>query len=104
MEKLLEFPKGKLNDENSKYYRFQCDCLSPEDAMDIGVDSYGKDDEFKQFTIFMNFKGRSLWSRLNYASQIIRGHWTWRDFVVREEDRSHISEIFDPDKKFDELP
>jgi len=104
MEKILEFKKGKMFDENSKYYRFQCDCLTPADAMDIEVESYGKDDEGKYFSITMNFLETGFWNRLKYACQIIRGWWTWREFVVREEDIKNLSDIFDPDRKFSELP
>ena len=104
MEKLLEFEKDKIFDERSKYYRFQCDCLTPSDAMDIGVDSCGKDDEDKCLTISMYFDGTGLLSRIKYAWQIIKGHWCWREFIVREEDFKHLSDIFNPDKKFSELP
>jgi len=104
MEKLLEFKKGKLFDESSKYYRFQCDCLSAGDAMDIGVDSSGKNDEEKYFTITMHFYGTDVWSRIKYAWQILRGEWAWREFIVREEDIKNLSDIFNPDKKFSELP
>jgi len=104
MEKILEFQKGKLFDEHSKYYRFQCDCLSPSDAMDIEVESWGKDDEGKAFTISMYFNGTGLWSRLKYAFEILRGRWTWREFVVRDEDTKYLSGIFNPNRKYSELP
>ena len=104
MEKLLKFTKGKTFDENSTYYRFQCDCLSAGDAMDIGVDSCGKDDETKYITINMDFVGTGLWSRIKYAFEILRGDWNWREFCVRNEDYKHLSNIFDPDKKYSELP
>ena len=104
MEKLLEFQKGKLFDENSKYYRFQCDCLTPADAMDICVDSCGKGDEDKYFTITMSFVGTGVWDRIKYAFQILKGNWTWREFVVRNEDVKSLSDIFNPDKKYSELP
>lgn len=104
MEKLLEFERGKLGEERSKCYRFQCDCLTPADAMDIGVEAWGKDDEFKYFTISMYFCGASLWDRIKYAWQIIWGWWAWRDFVVRDTDCQHLSDIFNPDKNFSELP
>ena len=104
MEKLLEFKKGKAFDENSKYYRFQCDCLTPADAMDINVDSWGKEGENKFFTILMYFNGTGLWDRIKYAFQILKGNWCWRDFIVREEDTKLLSEILNPDKKYSELP
>jgi len=104
MEKLLEFKKGKIWDENSTHYRFQCDCLSASDAMDIRVDSQGKDDKGKFFIITMNFLGTGHWDRIKYAWQILRGHWAWREFVVRKEDAGHLSDIFNPDKGYDELP
>ena len=104
MEKILEFNKGKLWDENTKWYRFQCDCLSPADAMDITVDACGKGDEGKYLTITMHFLGTGVFNRLKYAWQIIRGYWTWREFVVREEDCKELSRIFDPDIKYSDLP
>ena len=104
MEKLLEFEKGKLWDENTKMYRFQCRCLSAGDAMDITVDSQGKNDEEKLFTICMDFVGTSFWGRLKYAFQILRGDWNWREFIIREEDCRNLSDILNPNKKFSELP
>ncbi len=104
MEKIIEFKKDKIFPGNSKYYRFQCDCLSPEDAMDIDVESCGKTDEDKYFIISMCFSGTGFWRRLRYAWQILRGYWCWRDFPVRPEDAKNLSDIFNPDKKFSELP
>ena len=104
MEKLLEFKKGKIFDEDTKYYRFQCDCLTAADAMDISVDSCGKDNEGKFFTITMDFRGTGFWDRVKYAFQILRGYWTWREFVVRKEDTGPLSDIFNPTKKYSELP
>ena len=86
MEKLLEFKKSKIFKENSKLYRFQCDCLESEDAMDIYIDSWGIADEGKYLTITMSFLGTGFWDRIKYAWQILRGHWSWREFVVREEE------------------
>jgi hypothetical protein len=104
MEKLLDFPKRKWSENRSKFYRFQCDCLSPEDAMDISVDSYGKSDEYKYFIISMQFLGGGFWERLKNAWQILTGHWNWREFIVRQDDLKNLSTIFDPDKTFSELP
>ena len=104
MEKLFEFEKGKVFDEKSKLYRFQCDCITPADAMDIMAESWGKDDEGKFITISLYFYGTSLWDRIKYAFQILRGHWSWREFIPRPEDYGNLSEIFDPDKKYSELP
>ncbi len=104
MEKLLEFKKGKTFDENSRFYRFQCDCLDPPDAMDIEVMSDGIDDEGKYFVVTMNFYGTGLWNRIQYAWQILRGMWAWREFVVRKEDCANLSMIFNPNRKFEELP
>ena len=104
MEKLLEFEKGKLLDERTIMYRFQCDCLTASDAMDISVDSTGKDDEGKYFNITMSFVDSDLWNRIKYAFQILRGDWCWREFIARPEDAKNLSDIFDPDKKFSELP
>lgn len=104
MDKILEFKKGKINDKNSKYYRFQCDCLTPEDAMDIEVESWGEDDENKAFTISMYFRGCDLWSRIKYAIAILRKNWCWREFVVRKEDCKYLSDIFNPKKGYSKLP
>lgn len=103
MEKLLEFEKSSWSEE-SKLYRFQCDCLSAPDAMDINVEACGKDAEGKFIIICMDFLGTGLWDRVKYAGQIIRGHWGWREFVVRGDDTRHLSDIFNPDKKYAELP
>ena len=103
MEKLQEFNKTNW-DCKTNMYRFQCDCLSASDAMDVSVDSYGEDDEGKFIILTLDFKGNSFLSRIKYAWQIIRGHWAWREFVVREEDFGSLSEIFNPDKKYSELP
>ena len=104
MEKLLEFKKGKLWEENTKYYRFQCDCLMPADAMDIAVNSWGDNDEAKYIILSMPFTGTGLWGRIKYAWQILLGNWGWRDFCVRQEDASYLSDIFNPLKKYSELP
>ena len=104
MEKIREFYKGMSSDENTKYYRFQCDCLAPLDAMDISVESWGVKDKNKYFTISMYFIEKSLWNRLKYAWEIICGDWTWREFCVRKEDEKYLSDIFNPDKKYSELP
>lgn len=104
MDKILEFRKGPLWDEDSKVYRFQCDCTSPGDAMDITVDSWGKESEDKAFTISMYFTGTSFWDRIKYAINILKKRWCWREFVVRNDDLATISGIFDPNKKYSELP
>jgi hypothetical protein len=105
MEKLLEFKKGKhpWEDENYLLYRFQCDCLSPSDAMDIDVESCGKNDEDKFITIRLDFRGTSFWDRVRYAAAILKGDWTWREFIPRREDYPNLAEIFS-DKKYSELP
>jgi len=101
---LFEFEKGKVWKEHSRTYRFQCMCSTPADAMDIIVDSCGKDDEGKFITLSMYFLGTSLWDRIKYAFQILRGKWYWREFVLRDEDYGNLSEISDPGKKYSELP
>jgi hypothetical protein len=72
--------------------------------MDVSVESWGKHDENKAITITMNYTGTGLWDRIKYAVAIIRGHWCWREFIVREEDLKNLSDILNPDKKYDELP
>lgn len=104
MDKILEFEKGKIFDENSKYYRFQCDCLSPEDAMDVSVEFFGKEDENKSITIEMYLENRGVWDRIKKAFSVLRGRWCWRAFIVREEDHKYLSDIFNPNKKYSELP
>jgi len=93
MEKILDFEKTKTM-EPSKVYRFQCDCLSPEDAMDINIDACGKDLQDKYISITMNFVGTGFFDRLKYAFQILRGRWTWREFVVSPSDHKEIEKIF----------
>jgi len=103
MDKILDFKKGKTFGA-SKFYRFQCDCLTPRDAMDIEVDAQGKDGEEKSFILLLYFRDKSFLSRLKYVWQILKGWWCWREFVVREEDTKELSEIFNPEKKYSELP
>ena len=103
MEKLLDFKGGKIP-EDYKLYRFQCDCLSSRDAMDVAVESCGVKDEGKFITITMDFRGTGLWDRVKYAFQILVGDWAWREFIPRNEDYSNLTDIFNPDKKYDELP
>ena len=102
MEKLLDLT-GKEPKDFSKLYRFQCDCLSPEDAMDIDITPWGKNEENKYITITMNFIGSGFWNRVKYAYQILLGNWCWREFATREEDFKDLSEIFDPNKKYKDL-
>ena len=104
MEKLLEFKKGKVWDENSKMYRFQCDCLTASHAIDVNVESYGKDDEQKYISVYMDFINDGFFDRLKHAWQVFMMKWAWREFYFRAEDYKNISEIFDPNKKFSELP
>lgn len=101
MEKLLDFKKGKITDDY-KLYRFQCDCLSAQDAMDIDAECWHDDNKF--LTIRLDFTYDNFWERLKYAWQILRGHWTWREFVPRDEDYGNLADIFNPDKGFSELP
>ena len=101
MEKLLDFTKDKFT-EDFKLYRFQCDCLTAQDAMDVDVDCNGDGDKF--VTLRMDFNSNSFFSRLKYAYQILMGHWTWREFIPREEDYGNLMDIFNPDVKYNELP
>lgn len=68
--------------------------------MDIEVENY--DGEKKQIIITMDFLGDSFWGRIKYAWQILRGHWSWREFIVREEDHENLSKVFG--NKYSELP
>jgi len=92
MEKLL-------NQDDFKMYRFQCACLSAADAMDIDIKPYGE--HGKYITMRFDFLGRSFWDRVKYAFAILRGNWTWREFVLREEDYSLLSDIFS--KRYEEI-
>ena len=100
MDKLLDFKKGKIIDD-CKMYRFQCDCLLNGDAMDIFVEKNGNE---KYLILCLDFYSHSFWSRLKYAFEIIRGHWSWREFMPRKEDYGNLSDIFNPEKEYDELP
>jgi len=102
MEKFLEFDKTKYH-EASVHYRFQCDCHSAQDALDIDVEAWGKDFENKFITLRLDFIGTGLWDRIKYAIAILRGHWSWREFIPCERDYPNMVEIFS-DKKYSELP
>ena len=104
MEKLLDFKKGHPSEFPSKMYRFQCDCLTASDAMDIDMEACGESESEKFITIRMDFYGTGLLDRLKYAFAILKGHWNWREFIVRPEDYQSLSDIFDPIKKYMELP
>ena len=84
MEKLI-------NEDDYIMYRFQCRCLSPEDAMDISLEDI--------VTITMNTNVHGFWNKLKYAFDILRGWHTWREFIVREDDLKDLSDILNPDKK-----
>lgn len=96
MERLLD--KGKVDDY--RMYRFQCDCLQSLDAMDIEVESV----DGKKFIILSMYFHDSFLKRIKYAYQIIKGRWTYRDFIPRKDDYKYLSIIFNPDKSFKELP
>jgi len=101
MDKLLELPKdGSFG--ASKLYRFQCDCLSAKDAMDIEV-SEGPPSK-KYFIISMNVIPLSLKGRIKDSWSALRGKWSWREFVVRSEDAKNLSDVFNPDIPYDDLP
>ena len=97
MDKIIDIPSRAR-----KVYRFQCDCLTSQDALTIEVEGYGEGNKVILFTL--DFYHNDLGARLKYAWQIVRGHWTWREFVPRKEDYQHISELLSPGKKFNELP
>ena len=99
MDKLLDFKKGKITGDY-KMYRFQCDCLTASDAMDIDIENCNESGKY--ITIRMDFRCDSFWTRLKYAWRILNRHWTWREFIPREDDYDSLSNIFD--KPYDELP
>lgn len=104
MDKLLDIEKGKLDPEGFKCYRFTCDCMEPEHAMDICVESWGKDNDNKYINVTLRTCCHGFWERLKYAVRLLRGHITWCDFVPRKEDYDHIAKIFDTEGKFSDLP
>jgi hypothetical protein len=104
MEKLLHFLKNEINENEEKVYRFQCDCLSPEDALDISVENYGNTDGKKYIELSINNCDFGFMERLKHAWKVLTGRWGWREFCFREEDYKNLSIIFDPDKKFSDLP
>lgn len=99
MEKLFNFEKTK-NSNASKLYRFQCDCLEAGDAMDIEVEDGPKG---KWIMLCLDLRDVSFWQRIKDAWAILRGNWKWREFIVREEDHQNLADIFDPNKKYEEL-
>jgi hypothetical protein len=103
MEKILTFLKGKIHESDEKIYRFQCDCLSPEDALDISVEEPGNEGK-KYIQLTLNNVDASFKERLNHAWHVLIGNWGWREFVIREEDYQNLSDIFNPDKKLSDLP
>jgi hypothetical protein len=104
MEKMGEFLKGKVNDNNEKVYRFQCDCKMPEDALDIDIETWGENDDKKSIMLSLNSTDFGLRERIKHAWHILKGDWGFREFSVREEDFKNLSEIFDPNKKLSDLP
>lgn len=126
MDKILEFEKGNSIGPN-KYFRFQCDCLTPLEAMDIEVGERSTDKMLeknkdvqidnmdihiesnvpggKYFVISMwsdpsNFKGRikEIWGL------ICGRRFDWREFTVRQEDLQSLSDLFNPSIPYDNLP
>ena len=79
MEKLLEL-------EDGTFYRFQCECLSPEDAMDVEVNEYG-------ISFLMQYEPVKFSQRIKDAFNVLRGRFCWREFILREEDRAELRKI-----------
>jgi hypothetical protein len=75
-----------LNYEDYKLYRFQCDCLSPEDALDVVIDSYC-------ITISMNRVPSNLKEKIKDIINVLRGEWTYREFILRENDREELIKV-----------
>jgi hypothetical protein len=100
LDKLQDFkPTTKM--DASKLYRFSCDCYSPEDALDISVDDIEGE---KYITITTGFFHHNLWFRVKAAFKMLKGEWMWDSFCVRKEDTKVLSDIFNPDVKYKELP
>jgi hypothetical protein len=105
MDKIHNFPKGELFENHSCTYRFQCDCTTPGHAMDLSVESWGKEDDKKSYTILMYSIDSTLWQRFKRVLRLFfKGDDCWREFTVRDEDAQNISLIFDQTKKYNELP
>ena len=104
MEKIFHFLKGKVNEHGEKVYRFQCECKSPEDALNISVEAYGENEEKKTIELSLNNTDSGLFDRIKHAWKVLWGNWGWREFAFREEDFKNLSDIFNPDKKLDDLP
>lgn len=81
MEKILELEDGIT--------RFQCDCLSPEDALDVEVS--------KDFgiTITMIYEPVGFWKRVKEAISVLRGKFCWREFVLRAEDKVELRKLLE---------
>lgn len=103
MEKLLDLDHERPA-ERYKCYRFQCECLTSGHAMDIDAECWDSKDNKKALTIRCDFWGTGFASRIKYAWQILMGHWTWAEFIPREEDYGNLAEIFDPTKGYMNLP
>ena len=101
MEKILEFKKAEP-DIPMKVYRFQCDCLSVECAMDIDVEGVGNKDKDKFITLRLDMP-TDFSSRVRLAFNILFKGWAWREFIPRKTDYKYISRIFN-DKSYTELP
>ena len=86
MEKMWSFLKSPISEHGENVYRFQCDCKMPEDALDIDIEAYGKDDEGKYIMISLNNCDFGLMERIKHAWHILKGDWGYREFVVRQED------------------
>jgi len=56
----------------------------------------------------MYYNEVNFWSRVKESISVLRGNWNWREFIVSqggsEDDDKMISDIFNPDKTFEELP
>ena len=105
MDKIYSYPEFK-GDSPVSLYRFTCDCLSVEDSMDILVEGVGKDNEDKFITITMDLRSDSFFKRIKYAWLVLFNKWSWREYIVHqsEQDYEALSEIFNPNKKYSELP
>lgn len=104
MEKLKTFLKNKTNEQTEKVYRFQCECLMAKDALDIDIEAYGIDREGKDIVLSLDNTDSGLMERIRHAWHVLIGNWGYREFTVRKEDFKNLSVLFDPDKKFSELP
>ncbi len=83
MEKIVDY-------DNTVMYRFQCDCLSPQDAMDVEI----RKDIPNDVTIYFQAVPHRLSLRLEWCWKMLRtGVGFEHDIVLREKDVQDLARI-----------